>query len=204
MPLRRDGPKNDSFTDIPKGALPAVERLVELGIGDSARVGVMGQSFGGYSVYALVTQTNLFKAAVAISGTVNLITDYTEFDPTARGYPGIEHEKSENWAIDEVGQLGLGVPPFEDYGLYWRNSPLAYVERVETPLLLIHGENDIRESMSQAESFFYSLYRQGKTARLLRYWGENHGLALSPANVRSVFTESIRWFDKYLRPQSAP
>lgn len=199
MPLGRDGQKNDTFLDITKGALPAVDRLVELGIADPARLGVMGQSFGGYSVYSLVTQTSRFKAAIALAGLTDLTADYTQFDPTARGYPGIEHEKSDNWAITEAGQVGIAVPPYEDYWRYWRNSPLAYVDRVETPLLLIHGEYDMRGPMTQAESFFFSLYRQGKTARLLRYWGENHGLALSPANVRNIFDESVRWFDKYLR-----
>lgn len=199
MPLGRDGQKNDTLLDITKGALPAVDRLIDLGIADPARVGVMGQSFGGYSVYSLVTQTRGFKAAIALAGLTDLTADYAMFDPTARGYPGIEHEKSDNWAIVEAGQTGIAVPPYEDYWRYWRNSPLAYVDRVETPLLLIQGEYDIRGSMTQAESFFFSLYRQGKTARLLRYWGENHGLALSPANVRNIFDESVRWFDKYLR-----
>lgn len=199
IPLKRNAEKNELYPDIPKGVLPAVDRLIELGIADPTRVGVMGQSFGGYSVYALVTQSNRFKAAVAVAGLTDLAAEYTQFDPAARGYPGIEHEKSANWMFDEAGQVTLGMPPYDDYARFWRNSPLAYVDRVETPLLLIHGEYDQRGPMSQVESFFYSLYRQGKTARLLRYWGENHALALSPANVRDIFTETMRWFDKYLR-----
>lgn len=198
MPLKRDGQKNDLFLDISKGALPAVDRLIELGIADPDRLGVMGQSFGGYSVYSLVTQTNRFKAAVALAGMTDLTAFYTQFDATARGYPGIEHEKSDNWSLAEAGPVTLGVPPYEDYDRYWRNSPLAFVDRVDTPLLLIHGEYDVRAPMTQAESFFYSLYRQGKTARLLRYWGESHALSQSPANVRDIFEESVRWFDKYL------
>jgi dipeptidyl aminopeptidase/acylaminoacyl peptidase len=198
IPLKRDAPRNDLYADIPKGVLPAIDRLVELGLTDSARVGIMGQSFGGYGVYALVTQTNHFKAAVAIAGFVDLTSHYTQFTATARGYPGIEHEKSDNWSEIETGPITIGVPPYDDHPRFWRNSPLAYVDRVNTPLLLIHGEYDIRGPIGQAESFFYSLYRQGKTARLLRYWGEDHGLAQSPANVRDIFGESVRWFDKYL------
>jgi dipeptidyl aminopeptidase/acylaminoacyl peptidase len=95
--------------------------------------------------------------------------------------------------------FGLGVPPYEDPALYQRNSPIAYVKDVDTPLLAIHGEFDMRGSPAQAEEFFYSLYRQGKTAKLLRYWGESHGLSQSPANVRNIFDESLGWFDRYLK-----
>lgn len=198
MPISPTGQKIDSFLELSKGVLPAVDRLVELGITDPARVGVMGQSFGGYSVYSLVAQTDRFKAAVAMAGITDLVSLYYQFDTTARNYPGIEHEKSENRALVEGPPWSLGVSPYEDHTRYWRNSPLAYVDRVETPLLMIHGEHDVRGPMTQSESFFYGLYRQGKTARLLRYWGENHGLSQSPANVRNVFEETVGWFDKYL------
>lgn len=205
VPVRREGPRIDLLRDVPNGVLPALDRLVELGIADPARLGVMGQSFGGYGVYSLVAQTRRFNAAVAMAGFTDFTSFYTQFDGAARGYPGIEHEKSYNWSLIESRPMALGVPPYEDHDLYWRNSPLALVDRVETPLLLIHGEQDARAPMAQAESFFYSLYRQGRTARLLRYWGENHGLSQSPANVRSVFDETVRWFDTYLgeaRPAS--
>lgn len=162
------------------------------------RVGVMGQSYGGYSVMGLVTQTNRFKAGVALAGISDLTGLYYSFDPTARGYASIEHEKSGNPAIAEVGAAALAVPPYDDQWLYWRGSPIGQADRVETPLLLIHGEFDVRGSMAQSESFFAALQRQGKPARLLRYWGENHALATSPANVRSVLEETVGWFDRHL------
>ena len=159
----------------------------------------MGQSYGGYSVMGLVTQTNRFKAGVALAGISDLTGFYYSFDPTARGYAGIEHEKSGNPAIAEVGGAGLAVPPYYDQWLYWRGSPISHVDRIETPLLLIHGEFDVRGSMAQSENLFSALQRQGKPARLLRYWGENHALATSPANVRSVFEETVGWFDRHLK-----
>jgi dipeptidyl aminopeptidase/acylaminoacyl peptidase len=202
MPLARGTEARDLLPDLSKGVLPAVDRLVALGIADPARLGLMGQSFGGYGVYGLVTQTRRFRAAVALAGITDFAGYYAQFAGTARGYPGIEHEKSWNWALIEAGQLRLGAPPYQDQARYARNSPLALVDRVETPLLLIHGEHDERAPMAQAESFFYSLYRRGRTARLLRYWGENHGLSQSPANVRDIFEETVRWFDRYLVPPS--
>ncbi|HYI48347.1 MAG TPA: prolyl oligopeptidase family serine peptidase [Allosphingosinicella sp.] len=195
MPRAENG---EFLAGLSKGVLPAVDRLVALGIADPGRVGLLGQSFGGYAVYGLVAQSNRFRAGVAMAGITEFTSFYTQFAGSARGYPGIEHEKSWNWALVEAGPLRLGVPPYRDHALYWRNSPLALVDRVETPLLLIHGEHDERAPMAQAESFFYSLYRQGKTARLLRYWGENHGLSQSPANIRDIFEETVRWFDRYL------
>jgi dipeptidyl aminopeptidase/acylaminoacyl peptidase len=170
---------------------------LRFGIADPERIGVMGQSFGGYNVYALVTQTDRFKAAAALAGSVDLQQAHGQFDPTARGYPGIENQKSVNWSIYEKG-WGLGVPPYDDLNLYWRNSPLSFVHRVRTPLLLVHGEFDKRGGTTQAESFFNALYRQGKTARLLRYWGESHSLAQSPANIRNIVAETLAWFDRFL------
>lgn len=202
MPLNSAGSQTDVFLELPKGVMSAVDRLVALGIADPDRIGLMGQSRGGYSVYGLVAQTRRFKAAVAMAGFTDLIGMALEFDPAARGYPGIEHEKSDNWSI--IRQLGLPPIPSDDYARYWRNSPLAYVDRVETPLLLIHGEHDIRNPMGQAEIFFSALHSRGKTARLLRYWGEDHGLGESPANIRDIFGQALSWFDKYLPAATAP
>jgi dipeptidyl aminopeptidase/acylaminoacyl peptidase len=198
IPLDRSDRPTDVYTQMLKGVMPAVDQLIASGIADPERLGVFGQSFGGYSVYALVGQTNRFKAAVTMAGLTDLTSLVGEFDPTARGYAGIEHEKSDNWA--ETGQFGEPAPPWIDAAGYGRNSPLSYVANVTTPLLMIHGEFDIRGPQTQAEQFFYALYAQGKTARLLRYGGESHNLAQSPANIRDAFANVIAWFDRYLRP----
>jgi dipeptidyl aminopeptidase/acylaminoacyl peptidase len=203
MPLRPRGAENDDFIDLPKGVMPALNRLIDLGIADPDRLAVMGQSYGGYSVYSLVTYTNRFKAAIAMAGLTNLVSLFGQFDPTARSYEGIDHHKSHNWGILESGQFGMGAPPSDNLWRYLRNSPLYFVDRVQTPLLLIHGEQDIRGPMTQAEEFFYGLYRQGKRARLLRYWGDDHGLRLSPANVRSMVEEIFRWLEAHM-PEEPP
>ncbi len=202
IPLTRAPAKVDDYAELPGGVLPAIDRLAALRIADPARVAVMGQSFGGYSVYAQVTETNRFRAAIALAGITDLAQSSMQFDPTARGYPGIEHEKSILWSIYE-NLYGYAVPPYQDPDLYRRNSPIAHVDRVETPLLLIHGELDVRDPLAQAETFFDALYRQGKTARLLRYWGESHSLANSPANVRDIVRETLAWLDRYVGPASA-
>ena len=198
MPLPPDAERRDVYAAVGGGVFPAIDALVAAGIADPDRLGVFGQSYGGYSVYALVTQTNRFKAAVAMAGITDLSNLFGQFDPLARGYSGIAHEKSSNWFITD--QFGQHRPPLgtalDDYR---RNSPLSYSDRVATPLLMLHGEDDDRGSQAQAEQFFYSLYSQDKTARLVTFGGESHSLAQSPANIRSAFQETVSWFDRYVR-----
>ncbi len=197
MPFPREGGRGDVYAKVTIGVLPAIDRMVALGITDPDRVGVMGQSYGGYSVYALLTQTDRFRAGVAIAGLTDLAGAYTQFDPGARGFGGIEHERSDNWS--EAIQFGREAPPWRDADGYRRISPLTYVDRVNTPLLMIHGEFDIRGGPTQADQFFYALYSQGKTAQLVRYGGESHSLSQSPANVRDIYARMIGWFDTYVK-----
>ena len=199
IPLKRDGTQ-DHLIALAPAVLPAIDKLAAMGIVDPKRVGVMGQSYGGYTALGLATQTDRFRAVIAIAPLSDLTAFYGAFDPTARGYSGIEHEKSANATISEVGASALQVSPYEDPDRYRRNSPLSFVNRVTSPVLLIHGERDVRGSTYQSEAFFSGLWRQGKTSRILRYWGENHALAASPATVRSVVGEITRWLDKYLAP----
>ncbi len=197
MPSRRSA-SPEPYRSLLDGVAPAIDHLVEAGIADPSRLAVMGQSMGGYGVYGLLSQTDRFRAGIAISGITDLAAFYSQFDESVRGFGPIEHEASFNWSLLERAPFGLRVPPYQDHGLYWRNSPIAYVDRIEAPLLIVHAEHDNRASLAQAEALFYGLYRQGKTARFLRYWGENHGLARSPANIRSLFAEINRWLDTHL------
>jgi dipeptidyl aminopeptidase/acylaminoacyl peptidase len=197
MPLGDRRVSANAYARIRDGVIPAIDKLAELGIADPRRLGVFGQSFGGYSVFALLTQDNPFKAGVAMAGISDFSSHYGEMDPGAVGYPGIAHEKSDNWAELEY-LVGSSAPPWQDPARYAAVSPLSYVDRVTAPLLIIHGDLDNRGSPSQAERFFYGLYAQGKTAKLLRYAGESHSLAQSPANIRSIYAATADWFDTYL------
>lgn len=197
IPLGNRGEGANIYTRIGDGVMPAIDKLTALGIADPERVGVFGQSFGGYSVYALLTQSDRFKAGVAMAGLTDIASMFGELDPGAAGYPGIAHEKSDKRA--ESGTTGRLIPPWRDAAGYAAISPLTFVDRVNTPLLMIHGDLDMRGTPTQADRFFYALYAQGKTAKLLRYGGESHSLAQSPANIRSIFAETTAWFDTYLR-----
>lgn len=88
------------------------------------------------------------------------------------------------------------MPPWEDMDRYVRNSPLTYVERVNTPILIIHGDQD-PVPIQQAEEFFTALLRQGKRARFARYFGESH-IIKGRANVLHRWNLTFEWFDEYL------
>src|ERR1051325_3316669 len=199
MPLEPfpDGKSNlgtDPYMELTKGVLPAVDKLIELGIIDPRRLAVMGQSYGGYSVYGLVTQTNRFQTAVSLAGPSDLVSFYGTLNAQTR-YEFDAHENHFQHSVAESGQIRMGGPPWKDWGRYLRNSPIFYVDRVQTPLMIIQGDMDI-VAIQQGEEFFTSLFRQGKRARLIRYWGEGHVFE-SPANIRDAWVQIYSWLDEF-------
>jgi dipeptidyl aminopeptidase/acylaminoacyl peptidase len=198
MPLSAEGVTSDPYMELTKGVLPAVDKAIELGIADPKRLGLMGQSFGGFSTYGLVTQTTRFQAAVALAGLSDLASLYAQFDARQR-YDAFPQEDLFYMFLAESGQERLGNPPWKDFGRYIRNSPIFYVDRVETPLMIIQGDMDY-VAMQQGEQFFMSLYRQNKRAQFVRYWGEGHVLE-GPANIRDMWQRIYAWFDEFLKPR---
>jgi dipeptidyl aminopeptidase/acylaminoacyl peptidase len=193
MPLPPHGEASDPMLKLTNGVLPAIERAVELGIADPDRLFVLGHSYGGYGVYGLVTQTNRFHAAVALAGFTDLISYYGSFEAWYR-YDDFPHEELFQATLLETGQGRMGSPPWKDASRYLLNSPIFFVDRVQTPLLIIHGDMDYIP-LQQGEEFFMSLYRQGKRAAFVRYWGEGHVLE-SPANVRDMWQRILAWFEQ--------
>jgi dipeptidyl aminopeptidase/acylaminoacyl peptidase len=201
MPIKPRGVPRDPLMELQNGVIPALDKVIELGIADPKRLGIMGQSFGGYSTYGLVTQTRRFKVAVALAGLAELISLYGELDPRLR-YDDQPFDNLFQPTLFETGQVSLGVAPWQDSARYLRNSPLFYVERVETPIMIIQGDLDY-VTMAQGEQFFTALVRQNKRARFLRYWGEGHVLE-TQANTRDMWKRIFRWFDEFIGPGSKP
>jgi dipeptidyl aminopeptidase/acylaminoacyl peptidase len=192
------GVPREPYQELQAGVLPAIDRVVELGIADADRVGLMGQSAGGYATFGLITQTARFKAAVAISGYANLASNYGTFPGQERYGDGVD-EKLTQARFSETAVIGMGAPPWAAAERYVRNSPLFFLDRVETPLLIVHGDIDY-VPMTQAEEVFTGLYRLGKRVRFIRYWGEGHGGADSAAHVRDRWNEVLGWLDLHLKP----
>jgi dipeptidyl aminopeptidase/acylaminoacyl peptidase len=194
MPLAKEGLADDPMLRLQEGVLPAVQRLVDIGVADSDRLFLMGQSFGGFSVYGLVTQTQRFKAAISLAGLSDLVSLYGVFDARKR-YTEFPQENLFQSSLLESSQIRMGNPPWKDWGRYTRNSPIFYVDRVQTPVMIIQGDMDYI-AIQQGEEFFTALYRQGKRAEFVRYWGEGHTLQ-SPANIRDMWNRILAWLDEF-------
>ena len=183
------GPR-DARRGIPRSVLPAVNRVVELGIADPARIGVMGQSYGGYSVLALITQTDMFAAAVCSAGAVNLTSFYGALTTTG-------DTKWLGWS--ESGQARLGGCLWENRDAYIENSSLFYLDRVSTPLLLLSGDDD-PGAFTQASETFSALRRLGQRVELRNYKGEGHAPpGWSEPNLRDVLDRTVAWFDEHMK-----
>lgn len=175
-----------NMQQIPKFVLPAVNRLIDLGIADPDRIGLMGHSDGGYCVLALLVQTDCFRAAVCSAGVVNITSDY-----------GTLTDKGDNSHGYELGSE-MGGTLWEKRDAYIENSPLFYLHRVKTPLLLIQGTEDIWGA-NQVKEAFSALRRLGKPVELRLYHGEGHWPgAWSEHNFRDVCHRVLTWFNKYL------
>ena len=195
MPVPPDGTRGDLYNEIPKGVLPAVDRAVDVGGADPNRVGVIGHSLGGYSASSLISYTRRFKAAVAIAAPTNFLSLYGSFWATQR-YDDYPHEELFQVALAESGQLLLGGPPWDDPWRYLHNSPVTWVDRIETPLMLIQGDLDY-VPLQQGEELFTSLYRLGRTSTFVRYWGEGHTVE-TPTNLRDMWHRIFLWLDEHM------
>ena len=189
-PLRTGTP----VQDLVKTVLPGVDKAIEKGVADPARLGVMGLSYGGYSTLALIAQTNRFKAAVMDVGFGNLSSSYGVL--LKSGTP-----LSTGWA--ERGQGRMGGPPWEFPDRYIQNSPVFFLNKVETPLLITQGGMDV--SPFQSDEVFVGLRRLGKQVVYVRYENEGHGIELYE-NRLDYWNRVIDWFESHLNPRapSAP
>jgi dipeptidyl aminopeptidase/acylaminoacyl peptidase len=142
------------------------------------------------------TQTDRFKAAIASNGIYDLASNQGSFTPQFRLDPG-DNAVILQWAgYNESSQPHLGATPWENPARYAASSVIARAGRITTPLLILAGDRDFSH-LEQSEQLFSALYRQGKDALLVSYWGENHVLA-NPANLRDSYAQVLQWLNRYL------
>jgi len=170
------------YRDVLDFVLDAVKRFEFI---DGERLGVTGGSYGGYLTNWIITQTDLFKAAVACRSTCNRHSHH--------GYSDLGFKHGES------GNMGY---PWRDEEKLLKQSPIRYAKNVKTPLLLIHSENDLRCTIQQAEEFFVALRELGVDTEMVRFPDENHELSRSgkPKHREERLRHILRWFDKYLKP----
>lgn len=178
-----------------KSIVPGVQALIARGVADPKRIGIGGQSWGGYQTAYIITQTTLFAAAVPNATVVNMTS----------AYGGIRWESGVERAIVnyERGQSRIGGSIWEFPERYMENSPLFFLDRVTTPVLFMANDNDGAVPWYQGIEFFVAMRRLGKEAYMLNYNGDAHN-PRKYANQKDIDRRMQEFFGAKLLGQPAP
>ncbi|MFQ6045678.1 MAG: prolyl oligopeptidase family serine peptidase [Gemmatimonadales bacterium] len=174
--------------------VPGVLSIVARGFVDPERIGIQGHSWGGYQTAYLVTQTDMFAAAEAGAPVVNMTSAYGGIRWGSGLSRMFQYEKS---------QSRLGGSLWETRARYVENSPLFWADRINTPVLMLHNDEDTAVPWYQGIEFFVALRRLGKPAWLLNYNGEPHGLR-KYQNRKDWAIRMQQFFDHYLMDAPPP
>jgi dienelactone hydrolase len=185
---------NDPGMSAVWSVLPAVKAAIATGIVDSTNVGLWGHSWGGYQTSHLITQTKMFKAAIAGAPLTDLVSMYSSI---------YWNSGQTNQMIFESSQGRFQGNFIDNYDAYIRNSPAFHAKNVETPLIILHNDKDGAVDFNQGITYYNTLRQLGKDVILLEYVGENHGLA-RPVNQKDYALRMGEWFDHYLKGKPAP
>jgi dipeptidyl aminopeptidase/acylaminoacyl peptidase len=168
-----------AYTDIMTGLEEATKRNSWI---DRDRLGVTGGSYGGYMTNWITTQTDIFRAAVTLRSISNFISD----DGTRDGAYG--HQKD------------FGGDIFQNYDAYWKYSPLHFANKVKTPTLVLHSDNDYRVPIEQGEQWFRALQHFGVVSEIVMFPRENHNLTRTgePKHLVESINWQCYWFDRFL------
>jgi dipeptidyl aminopeptidase/acylaminoacyl peptidase len=174
----------------------AVKKVVELGYADPTRIGIQGHSWGGYQSAFIITQTDMFKAAVIGAPPANLVSMYDQL---------YKNTGTVNHGIFEIGQvrMGEGKTPWTAHELYESQSPVHHAQNITTPFLVLHGTDDGAVDWLQGVELYSAARRHGKQAILLSYPGENHHLARKE-NAKDFQVRMKQFFDHHLKGAPAP
>jgi dipeptidyl aminopeptidase/acylaminoacyl peptidase len=174
--------------------VPAVKAAIATGIVDPKRIGITGHSWGGYQTAFLITQTDIFAAAVAGAPLTDMVSMYSLVYKNSGGGNGAIFESSQ-------GRFKGGF--WDNWDAYYRNSPVFWAKNVKTPLMILHNDKDGAVDFTQGVEYFNTLRRMQKPVIMLEYIGENHGLA-KRSNQRDYTVRMKEYFDHYLMGAPAP
>jgi len=187
----KTGKTAQSILDVVESA---AKYLATLPYVDSKRMGVQGQSFGGYETNVIVTGSKLFAAACEMAGPTNIISEYGSIRPMFG---------SNNQSSADIGQRNLGVSPWERPEIFIENSPVFHIDRATTPLLIVHNQGDGAILYTQAIELFLGMRRAGKKVWMLEYDGEGHAI-YDEKNKLDFTIRMQQFFDHYLKGMPAP
>ena len=187
----RDGYPGESCYNC---VMPGIQEVLSRGYVDEKRIGAQGHSWGGYQVAYLATRTRLFAAIESGAPVVNMFSAYGGIrwgSGLARSFQ-YEHTQSR-----------LGATPWTDPRRYYENSPLFLMDKVETPILIMHNDQDGHVPWYQGIEYFVALKRLGKPAWMLNYTGEPHWPTKTP-NKLDFQIRMKQFFDHYLKGEPMP
>jgi dipeptidyl aminopeptidase/acylaminoacyl peptidase len=149
---------------------------------DSERLGVIGGSYGGFMTSWIIGHTNRFKAAISERAVNNLVSMFGSSD------------------VFWVFERQFGGPLWENVDAYLERSPSTYAKDIETPVLILHSEDDLRCDIEQGEHLFTLLRLLGKDVEMLRFPAESHELSRAGSPIHRVqrFEAVLEWFGRYL------
>jgi dipeptidyl aminopeptidase/acylaminoacyl peptidase len=172
----------------------AVAAVLQMGIADPKRIGLVGHSWGGYETAFIPTQTNTFAAAVAGAPLTNFFSMFGTIHWN-QGMPESSHF--------ETGQARMDVPYWQDMEAYVRNSPVLFIEDLNTPMLVAFGNKDGTVDWHQGIELYNYARRAGKDLVMLVYDDENHSLRKKPNQI-DYHHRVLDWFDHFLKGENAP
>jgi dipeptidyl aminopeptidase/acylaminoacyl peptidase len=171
-----------------------VNKVVDMGNVDPKRLGIQGQSWGGYQVAYLITETNMFAAAGAGAAVGNMFS----------AYGGIRYGSGLVRQLQyETGQSRIGGTMWEYPMRYYENSPIFFMDKVQTPTLFMNNDKNGSIPYTQGIELFTALWRLHKPAWLLVYNNEDHNL-IQRKNRKDLSVRLGQFFDHYLKGEPMP
>ncbi len=179
-------------------ALDAVESALDAAVAtghvDPDAMGLIGHSWGGYQAAYLPTRTHRFAASVAGAA----ITDFISFMGAVHWSGGLP--ESGHW---ETGQARMARPAWEDLEGHLESSPVNFIHELQTPVLLMHGDDDGVVDFRQGLEYYNYARRAGKPVVMLVYPGAGHGLSEKAQQI-DYHRRIMQWFGHYLKGEAAP
>ncbi|MFH1765820.1 MAG: prolyl oligopeptidase family serine peptidase, partial [Gemmatimonadota bacterium] len=183
-----------SHSDMLECVEAAVRKVIEMGYVDPDAIGLQGGSYSGGGSAYIATRSNMFAAVVHRAAPINLVSEFNQL------FVG---NGQNNHSYDIYGQGRYGTNPYDDFQLYWDQSPISGVEQMNTPVLYLHGEADPTVNWEQGLEWYNALRFLGKPIIWLSYPGEGH--SLSKLENRIDFQYRMRqFFDHHLKGVPAP
>lgn len=190
IPYREGYPGESCYAAV----MPGVQAVLDKGFVDPKRIGIQGHSWGGYQALYLVTKTTMFACAEAGAAVSNMVS----------AYGGVRYGTGMSRMFQyEQTQSRIGASLWDRPLRFLENSPIFFADKITTPLLLLHNDQDGAVPWTEGIQMFLALRRLSKPAWLVNYNGEDHGIGKRP-NRLDWTVRMQQFFDHYLQGAPAP